>query len=66
MFKILFFCLVILYIVYKVSGFLTRIVKPGSEEQRMPKGGNVHVDSNPTADKQSYKGGEYVDYEEVK
>jgi hypothetical protein len=66
------------YILYKL-GFFRPFTHPGvrgDEPHRnfskKPPGGNVNIDSVPGQDKNGekkrsgYKGGEYVDYEEVK
>lgn len=60
------------YILYKLGVFriLLNSSPRGQGQFRRPGDGNVNIDSTPR-DKQSakragYKGGEYVDYEEVK
>jgi hypothetical protein len=61
----------IVYIVSKLSGFFFRITSSSSQrndtaQSRRPVG-NIKVDSAPKKEKRSaIKGGDYVDYEEVK
>jgi hypothetical protein len=60
----------IVYIVSKLSGFFFRITasshRNDPSQSRRPVG-NVKVDSTPKKEKRStIKGGDYVDYEEVK
>lgn len=60
----------IVYIVSKLSGFFFRITgssqRDSTTQSRRPVG-NIKVDSVPKKEKRStIKGGDYVDYEEVK
>lgn len=60
----------IVYIISKLSGFFFRLggasQKDRSSQSRRPVG-NIRVDSAPKKEKRSaIKGGDYVDYEEVK
>lgn len=60
----------IVYIVSKLSGFFFRITtssqRNDAQQSRRPVG-NIKVDSAPKKEKRSaIKGGDYVDYEEVK
>lgn len=76
MFKFLLIVFLISYIIYKVGGFFFRILTLGGTSQRPPRnqpprrppGANVNVDYSPEKknSKGDFKGGEYVDYEEVK
>lgn len=74
--KVLITLILILYLFYKVSGFLFKIVFGGlrndpsqfrrSQQRRAPDS-NLNIDSIPSQkkDRNSFKGGEYVDFEEV-
>jgi hypothetical protein len=56
------------YVLYKVGGFFFKVGAASQQPrpQRRPQG-NAHVDSTPKKDKDGHiKGGEYIDYEEVK
>jgi len=68
MFKVILIFVLFIYAVYRVGGFIIKILSFGSDgsQKRTPRNGNVHVDSNPKENKKSFEGGEYVDYEEVK
>ena len=79
--KFLLILILVIYAFYKVAGFLFKIVfgnlrnDPGQfsgrnqhYSKRAP-GSNLNIDKIPTnrsSKGQSYNGGEYVDYEEVK
>ena len=70
--KILLIIILIAYLLYKF-GSSVRVTNSTTNYQRpnqhKPTGGNVHVDAAapPKEKKRSdFKGGEYVDYEEVK
>lgn len=67
------------YVFFKGLGFFFRVILGGSavnrnteqsHTQRQPSGGNVKVDyapqNNSKKSKSDFKGGEYVDFEEVK
>ncbi|MEM9329475.1 MAG: hypothetical protein AAGA85_27690 [Bacteroidota bacterium] len=72
-----FFLIILLltYVIYKVGGVLGRIIMVGrdltgeADKRKNPKGSNVNLDYVPGEKNQKkgkgYKGGEYVDYEEV-
>ena len=79
MFKFLLFTFIIGYVIIKGIGFFFRAILGGStmnqysnqqqQRQQRPSNGNVNVDYVPKDDKKSkenFKGGEYVDFEEVK
>lgn len=57
------------YILSKIGGFFFRIGAASqnrNSQSRRPEG-SINVDSNPKKDKRgTIKGGDYVDYEEVK
>lgn len=56
------------YVLYKF-GFFRALVSGHNEPlDRKPPGGNVNVNNAPPKEKKksSFKGGEYVDYEEIK
>ena len=98
MLKFLLICIIFIYVVYKASNFVLKLLFPiqharrmqaefarkngfgpkhrreqayrRSQSQRAPDG-RIHVDYVPQEEKkerstQDFKGGEYVDYEEVK
>jgi hypothetical protein len=70
MLKFLLIVALSLYILSKIGGFLFRAgasPQPGRPQTRRPEG-TIHVDSVPGKSKKSssVKGGDYVDYEEVK
>ena len=68
MFKILLICVFAIYLIYRISGFITKILGYGlgrNTNSSSRSNGNVHVE-NPNESKSNYKGGEYVDFEEVK
>lgn len=60
----------IIYIISKIGGFFFRVGAASQQrqyQQRRPEG-SVHVNAQPKKEKRSgnIKGGDYVDYEEVK
>lgn len=69
--KLLLICILIGYVLYKL-GTSTRIFtnthSNNRPNQHKPGDGNIHVDAAPPKEKKrsDFKGGEYVDYEEVK
>ncbi|HMQ00150.1 MAG TPA: DUF4834 domain-containing protein [Cyclobacteriaceae bacterium] len=75
MLKLLLILSLIIFIAIRIGGFLFRLAggttthtsyqKSASQN---PAGGNVKVDYNPSKgdNKRDFKGGEYIDYEEVK
>ncbi len=70
MFKLLIILALVLYILSKVGGFFFRAGAASQQnrnfQQRKPDGG-VNVDSPSKKEKRGgIKGGDYVDYEEVK
>ena len=72
--KFILISIVIFYVLRKVMGFFFRIMagnQPPPQNQRPPKReGEINIDYNPQhSDKKfgdDFKGGEYIDYEEVK
>lgn len=77
MIKFLLIVFFISYILYKVGGFFFKILTLGGSAQRpqrnqppkRPPGTNLNVDYAPGKKKKGggdFKGGEYVDFEEVK
>ncbi len=72
-----FFLIILLlsYVIYRVSAVLAKVIAAGRDlsgepqQRKSPQGSNVHVDYVPKGKKgkqgEDYKGGEYVDYEEV-
>jgi len=76
MIKLLLIFFIIFYLLFKVGGFFIRTLLGGNTQsafsgrgdqhkQQRPRNGNVNVDYSPKKDGE-IKGGEYVDYEEVK
>lgn len=77
MLKFLILITLIFYVTYRLLNFLFRVLNPfsghtgnansGSTSARKPKDGNVNVDYIPKkAGREHLKGGEYIDFEEVK
>lgn len=72
MIKFLLICVLIGYVLYKLSSSITVHTHTGTNRRpsQRPPGGNVNIDSTPGAEKKSdgrnFKGGEYVDFEDVK
>lgn len=71
MLKFLIILFLVTYVLIKVGGFFFRagVASQGrSQQQRKPADGNVNVDSAPKKQKKAgnIKGGDYIDYEEVK
>ena len=78
MLKFLLVVFILGYVFFKGLGFFFKVILGGSavnrntnqsHTQRQPAGGNVKVDYAPNGAKKSktdFKGGEYVDFEEVK
>lgn len=67
--KYLIIFTLIFYVMYKMGIF--RAFSSGYNEKdqtRKPSNGNVHVDNAPQKEKKrsTFKGGDYVDYEEIK
>ena len=69
LFRTVLFIALLIYILSKVAGFFFRAGAASqnrNSQQRRPEG-NIHVDSVPKKQKRGdIKGGDYVDYEEVK
>jgi len=77
MLKFLLIVFIISYAVYKLGGFFFKVLTLGGnatpQNQRQarpskrPSGGNVDINYVPkNGEKDDFKGGEYVDFEEVK
>ena len=78
MLKYLLIIFLFLFLIFRVGGFIFKILGGGSSSQKRasggkqdrytPKGGNVNVDFQPGKQrkKKDFDDGEYVDYEEVK
>ena len=74
MLKFLLIIFVFLYVVFRLGGYIVRILMGNSSStgngqtfQRKPRDGNVTINQDPQdkKDQKGYQGGEYVDYEEV-
>ncbi|MBX2964702.1 MAG: DUF4834 domain-containing protein [Cyclobacteriaceae bacterium] len=71
MLRLFLIFVLIFYVLYKLGLFRVFVsgVKQGDSNPNMNKraGGNVNIDTAPPKEKRKgYKGGEYIDYEEVK
>ena len=70
MLKFLIILGLVAYILYKFGSFFYNVGASSQQRQQRPQrpaNGNVNIDPNPKTNKGGkYKGGEYVDYEEVK
>jgi len=66
MFKVLLIAILVIYVLYKITSFLSRIAAHGREEYHTPPNSNLRIDKDPRQNKKPFKGGDYVDYEEVK
>ncbi len=65
MLKFLLISIIIFYLVIKGINLVTKyLFLGGHNNNRKPRGGNVNVNFN-SKQNHNYKGGEYVDYEEV-
>ncbi len=78
MLKFLLIVILIFYVLYRIGGFFFRMLIINAQQrtqqnqntsyQSRGKDGNIHIDYVPkqTKSKSDFKGGDYVDYEEVK
>lgn len=77
MFKALLIIFAFFFIVFRIGGFFMRLFFGGVQTrqqqannrnaQQKPVDGNVNIDHIPDKNKKdSFKGGDYIDYEEVK
>ena len=69
MWKLLVIVALVLYILSKIGGFFFKIgaASQNRNTQSRRPGGSIHVDVNQKKEKRgAIKGGDYVDYEEVK
>jgi hypothetical protein len=71
MFKFLLILFLIVYVVYKIGGLFFRAGAASQQQFRNPpprREGTINVDSIPRKEKgkTTIKGGDYIDYEEVK
>ncbi|MDH5397514.1 MAG: hypothetical protein OEX02_05170 [Cyclobacteriaceae bacterium] len=71
MLKVLIIIFVIGYLLYKVGGFIFKILlgvnnmqQPRPQPRKTP-GSNVDINEAKPNAKEDFKGGEYIDYEEV-
>jgi len=66
MFRLLLIISIVGYVIYKVGGLFFRAGAASQHRANVRR--NIHVDPTPKKDKKSnaIKGGDYVDYEEVK
>ena len=68
MIKFLLILFFISYLIYRVGGAFFRIMTLGNTQNsaRRPRNSNVDVPKNQSNNDKGYKGGEYIDFEEVK
>lgn len=68
MFKLIIILVLVIYLLNKVSVILFRVMGRPEQGSRKAPTGSIHVDSAPRKNTKNggIKGGEYVDYEEVK
>lgn len=72
MFKVLLICILVGYVLYKLGSSVkvyTNVNMNQRPPQYRPNNGNVNIDTPPPTKKnegKDFKGGEYVDYEEIK
>jgi len=69
MLRLLLILALAIYILSKIGGFFFRVGAASQNRSGQPRRpeGSVHVDSNQKKDKRgTIKGGDYVDYEDVK
>ncbi len=67
MFRFLLILSLVGYVLYKVGGLFFRAGAASQQPRQQPKRPQGNVDSAPKKNKDgSIKGGEYVDYEEIK
>ncbi|MCB0486993.1 MAG: DUF4834 domain-containing protein [Cyclobacteriaceae bacterium] len=68
MLKLLLIIAITVYVLSKVGRFFFRMGMSSSQNRQTyrPRDGNVNVDEKPDKQKSHVKGGEYIDYEEVK
>lgn len=70
MFKFLLIVGIILYVIYKIGTLFFRAGAASQQNRTFyrPPNGNVNADPNQRNEKKgsNFKGGEYIDYEEVK
>ena len=50
----------------KITSFMSRVAAHGRDDRQTPPNSNLRVDKHPGQSKKPFKGGDYVDYEEVK
>ena len=68
MLRLLILLALVVYVLHKL-GFFKMIARAiQGDDGDKPPGGNVNIDSNPGKEgkKSQFKGGDYVDYEEIK
>jgi len=68
MWKYIILLFVVVYVLNRISSIIFRITRPHQQPNfRRPADGNIHVDGMTKKGKKGgIKGGDYVDYEEVK
>jgi len=68
MWKFIIILVLLIYVLNKVSVFIFRVAghKQTPPNFRRPPEGHINVNTPPKKKKSGLKGGEYVDYEEVK
>jgi hypothetical protein len=72
MFKFIIICILVGYVLYKIASSIKVFVHTNNYQrppQYKPPGSNVNIETPPPSKKndgKDFKGGEYVDYEEIK
>jgi len=77
MFKVLLLIFVFFFVLFRIGGFFLRLIfgrmqtrqnqNFNRSSHQKPADGNVHIDHIPKEkESKNYKGGDYIDYEEVK
>jgi hypothetical protein len=66
MFKVLLIAILLIYGIYRITSFMSKVAAHGRDDHRTAPNSNVRIDKDPRQDKKPFKGGDYVDYEEVK
>lgn len=67
MLKFLLIVGIVLYLIYKIGSFFFRAGAASQQFRNPQRQGNFNGEANPKAKKaSSFKGGDYVDYEEIK
>ncbi|MDH5476529.1 MAG: hypothetical protein OEX22_12605 [Cyclobacteriaceae bacterium] len=76
MFKALLIIFAFFFIIFRIGGFFMRLFFGGIQTRQQQAthrnskqkydDGNIHIDHIPDTKKEDFKGGDYIDYEELK